>query len=46
MPTRTFGGVALFWTIWEMKFAVMPMIAMREMACKMRFILKVTPSIP
>lgn len=45
-PTRTLGGVRLLETICEMKFAVMPIIAMRHMAWKIRTIWNVAPSAP
>ncbi len=46
VPTRTFGGEVLLDTISEMKFAVIPIIAMRDTAWSMRTILKVAPRAP
>jgi hypothetical protein len=46
IPTRRFGGVALFETIRLMNLAVMPIMAMREQAWKRRASWKVAPRAP
>lgn len=46
VPIRTWGGAWFEETISAMKLAVMPMIAMREMACIPRTTVKVAPRAP
>ena len=46
VPTRTLGGVWLSETIMEMKFAVMPMMAIKESDCRIRTLFKVAPRAP
>jgi hypothetical protein len=46
VPTRTFGGACSTAIISAMKFAVIPMMEMREMACIPRTTVKVAPKAP
>lgn len=43
---RRFGGVWLLVMMSEMKFAVIPIIAIRQMACRILTYLKVAPRAP
>jgi hypothetical protein len=46
VPISTCGGAWSAVTISEMKFEVIPMIAMREMDCRVRTTVKVAPRAP
>ena len=46
VPISTFGGAWSAVTISEMKFEVMPMMVIREMACMARTTMKVAPRAP
>jgi hypothetical protein len=46
VPIRTLGGVLSAETISEMKFAVMPIIEMRQTACMPRTTVNVIPRAP
>jgi hypothetical protein len=46
VPTRTLGGELLAPTISAMKLAVIPMMAMSDMACIPRTTVKVAPRAP
>ena len=46
VPIRTFGGVVFVDTISEMKLAAIPIMAIRDAACRTRVTLKVVPKAP
>ena len=46
VPTSSWDGVSLALTIWEMKFAAMPMQPSKEITWSVRTILKVAPRAP
>lgn len=46
VPTRTSDGVLLFWTISEIKLAAIPIMAIKDPACRILTTLKVPPTAP
>ena len=46
VPIRTWGGAWLAETISAMKFEVIPIMVMRQMACRARTTVKVAPRAP